>query len=232
MIPIVLAPGLLCDDRLWSAVGPLLARSPMTVDFGGDDTIEAMADRILAEGPERFVLAGFSMGGMAAVVAASRAPSRIAGLALIDTHAEPETADRAERRARQISIADAGGFARLVREELKPVYFAEPEAHEVGRRLVWEMALDAGVAQFRRHVRALMERPDPETLLGALTMPVTVITGEADRVAPADAARRLAEAVPQARLVLIPDCGHMAPLEAPAAVAVEINALVRQLEPA
>ncbi|MFY7852664.1 MAG: alpha/beta hydrolase, partial [Brevundimonas sp.] len=63
MIPIVLAPGLLCDDRLWSAVGPLLARSPMTVDFGGDDTIEAMADRILAEGPERFVLAGFSMGG-------------------------------------------------------------------------------------------------------------------------------------------------------------------------
>ena len=107
MIPVVLAPGLLCDDRLWSAVTPLLAGPVMTVDFAEDDTIEAMAERILAEGPSRFVLAGFSMGGMAAVVAAARAPERIVGLVLIDTHAEPETPDRSERRARQIATASA-----------------------------------------------------------------------------------------------------------------------------
>ena len=230
MIPIVLAPGLLCDDRLWSVLRPQLAGSIVTVNFADDDTIDAMADRILAEGPERFLLAGFSMGGMAAMVAAARAPHRIAGLILIDTHAEPETPDRSERRARQIATADAGGFTRLVRDELKPVYFAEPETHEVERRLVSEMALEAGAAQFRRHVQALMMRPDPMPLLAALSMPVTVITGEADGLAPADAARRLAAALPHARLVLIPDCGHMAPLEAPAAVAVEINAFVRQLE--
>jgi pimeloyl-ACP methyl ester carboxylesterase len=206
MIPVVLAPGLLCDDRLWSAVTPLLAGTIVTVDFGEDDTIKAMAERILAEGPERFVLAGFSMGGMAAMVAAARAPGRIAGLILIDTHAEPETPDRSERRLRQIATADAGGFARLVREELKPLYFAEPQAHEA-------------------------ERPDPTPLLPALTMPVTVVTGEADGLAPPEATRRLAAAVPHGRLVLIPDCGHMAPLEAPAAVAAEINALCRQLEP-
>jgi len=232
MIPVVLAPGLLCDDRLWSAVTPLLAGPVMTVDFAEDDTIEAMAERILAEGPSRFVLAGFSMGGMAAVVAAARAPERIAGLVLIDTHAEPETPDRSERRARQIATADAGGFARLVREELKPVYFAEPEAHADERRLVSNMALEAGSLLFRRHVQALMLRPDPRPFLPALTMPVTVVTGEADGLAPPDAARRLAAAVPDGRLVLIPDCGHMAPLEAPAAVAAEINALCRQLEPA
>lgn len=232
MIPVVLAPGLLCDDRLWSAVTPLLAGPVVTVDFAEDDTIEAMADRILAEGPERFVLAGFSMGGMAAMAAAARAAGRIAGLILIDTHAEPETPDRSERRARQIATADAGGFARLVREELKPVYFAEPEVHEAERRLVSEMALEAGAPQFRRHVQALMMRPDPGPLLPALTMPVTVVTGEADGLAPPEAARRLAAGVPEGRFVLIPDCGHMAPLEAPAAVAAEINALRRQLEPA
>ncbi|MEQ7154678.1 alpha/beta fold hydrolase [Brevundimonas aurifodinae] len=232
MIPVVLAPGLLCDDRLWSAVTPLLAGPVVTVDFAEDDTIEAMADRILTEGPERFVLAGFSMGGMAAMVAAARAPGRIAGLALIDTHAEPETPDRSERRARQIATADAGGFARLVREELKPVYFAEPEVHEAERRLVSDMALEAGARQFRRHVQALMIRPDPTSLLPLLTMPVTVVTGEADGLAPPDAARRLAAAVPDGRLVLVPDCGHMAPLEAPAVVAAEINALCRQLETA
>lgn len=231
MIPVVLAPGLLCDDRLWSAVTPLLAGTIVTVDFGEDDTIKAMAERILAEGPERFVLAGFSMGGMAAMVAAARAPGRIAGLILIDTHAEPETPDRSERRLRQIATADAGGFVRLVREELKPLYFAEPQAHEAERRLVFDMALEAGSLQFRRHVQALMLRPDPTPLLPALTMPVTVVTGEADGLAPPEATRRLAAAVPHGRLVLIPDCGHMAPLEAPAAVAAEINALCRQLEP-
>ncbi len=232
MIAVVLAPGLLCDDRLWSAVTPLLAWPVMTVDFAEDDTIGAMADRILAEGPQRFVLAGFSMGGMAAMVAATRAPERIAGLILIDTHAEPETPDRSERRARQIATADAGGFARLVREELKPVYFAEPEAHPEERRLVSDMALEAGSLQFRRHVQALLLRPDPTPLLPALTMPVTVVTGDADGLAPPEAARRLAGSVPDGRLVLIPGCGHMAPLEAPAAVAAEINALARQLEPA
>ena len=75
-----------------------------------------------------------------------------------------------------------------------------------------------------------MTRPDPATLLEALIMQVTVLTGEADGLAPPAAARRLVDRLPDARLVLIPDCGHMAPLEAPAVVAAEINRLCRQPE--
>ena len=230
MIPVVLAPGLLCDGRLWSAMRPDLLGDIISVDFADDDSIQAMAMRILAEAPLRFVLAGFSMGGMAAMTAAAWSPERIAGLVLIDTHAEPETPDRSERRARQIATADAGGFSRLVREELKPHYLAAPDDHEGARKLVSDMALEAGVLQFRRHVQALMTRPDPATLLEALTMPVTVLTGEADGLAPPSAARHLVDRLPDARLVLIPDCGHMAPLEAPAVVAAEINRLCRQPE--
>lgn len=230
MIAVVLAPGLLCDDRLWSAVLPLLEGDATTVDFADDDSLGAMAHSILAEQPKRFVLAGFSMGGMAAMVAAALEPERVAGLVLIGTHAEPETADRSERRARQIATADAGGFARLVREELKPQYFADPVRPENGRRLVSEMAMAAGALQFRRHVQALMTRPDPARALAGLTMPVTVVTGEADRLAPPLAARHLADRLANGRLVLIPDCGHMAPLEAPETVAAEINRMCRQPE--
>lgn len=230
MIPVVLAPGLLCDDRLWSKVQPLLTGEIVTVDFANDGSLEAMADRILAEGPERFVLAGFSMGGMAAMTAAARSPEQVAGLVLIDTHAEPETSDRSARRARQIETAEAGGFARLVREELKPNYFADPEGRPDERQLVLDMALDAGALQFRRHVQALIGRPDPATALKSLTMPVTVVTGEEDAIAPASAARHLVERLKNGRLVLIPDCGHMAPLEAPVVVAAEIDRLRRQPE--
>lgn len=230
MIPVVLAPGLLCDDRLWSKVQPLLTGEIVTVDFASDGSLEAMADRILAEGPERFVLVGFSMGGMAAMTAAARSPEQVAGLVLIDTHAEPETPDRSARRARQIETAEAGGFARLVREELKPNYFADPQERRDERRLVWDMALDAGALQFRRHVQALIGRPDPATALKSLTMPVTVVTGEEDAIAPASAARHLVDRLKNGRLVLIPDCGHMAPLEAPVVVAAEIDRLRRQPE--
>jgi len=207
-----------------------MAGEALTVDFADDDSIEAMADRILAEGPDRFVLAGFSMGGMAAIAAAARSPERIAGLILIDTHAEPETSDRSARRAHQIAAADADGFARLVRDELKPNYFADPGAHQAERQLVLDMALDAGAVQFRRHVAALMARPDPTPALMALIMPVTVMTGEADALAPPSCARHLADRLPNGRLILIPDCGHMAPLEAPIVVAAEIDRLCRQSE--
>ena len=230
MIPVVLASGLLCDDRLWSKVQPLLTGEIVTVDFANDGSLEAMADRILTEGPERFVLAGFSMGGMAAMTAAARSPEQVAGLVVIDTHAEPETPDRSARRARQIETAEAGGFARLVREELKPNYFADPEGRPDERQLVLDMALDAGALQFRRHVQALIGRPDPATALKSLTMPVTVVTGEEDAIAPASAARHLVERLKNGRLVLIPDCGHMAPLEAPVVVAAEIDRLRRQPE--
>lgn len=231
MTAVVLAPGLLCDDRLWSALGPMLAGPVLSLDFSEDDSLEAMARRILAEGPERFVLVGFSMGGMAAVVAAAREPRRVMGLVLIDTHADPETQERSQRRACQIATVEAGGFARLVGEELKPAYFADPGTRPAERRLVSEMAREAGPQQFRRHVQALMSRPDPTPLLSGLTMEVVVMTGEADALATPEAARRLAAAVPFGRLVVIPGCGHMAPLEAPAVIADEINRLCRQREP-
>jgi pimeloyl-ACP methyl ester carboxylesterase len=227
---IVLAPGLLCDDRIWSAVLPLLKGGVMTVDFASDETIRAMADRILFSAPGKFVLAGFSMGGMAALLAAVLAPERIAGLVLIDTHADPETAERSRNRARQVAAVDDGDFIRLVRDELKPAYFAEPERCSAERKLVFDMAVKAGPSQFRRHVQALMERPDLAPLLKRLTMPVTVVTGETDALAPPAAGRRLADLVGNGRFVAVPDCGHMAPLEAPHAVADEINRLCCQPE--
>ena len=230
MIPVVLAPGLLCDDRLWSKVRPLLTGEIATVDFANDGSLEAMAHRILDEGPDRFVLVGFSMGGMAEMTAAAGSPERVAGLVLIDTHAEPETPDRSARRVRQITSVEAGGFARLVREDQIPNYFADPQERQDECRLVLDMALDAGALQFRRHVEALIGRPDPATVLTSLGMPVTVVTGEEDGIAPPSAARHLVERLSNGRLVLIPDCGHMAPLEAPFVVAAEIDRLRRQPE--
>jgi pimeloyl-ACP methyl ester carboxylesterase len=230
MTPVVLAPGLLCDDRLWSRLRPLLERPVVALDFTRLGRMEEMAEAILREAPRRFVLAGFSMGGMAAMLAASCAPERVAALVLIDTHAEPETPNRKARRVRQIESAVSGDFDALVYEELKPAYFSPGTPRPVEKALVAEMAFDLGPDVFRRHGLALMSRPDPSPLLKHLTMPVTVITGRDDQLAPPVFAESLARTLANGRLVVLDGCGHMAPLEQPQSVAAEIERAARMVE--
>lgn len=225
MVPIVLAPGLLCDRRVWA---PLQARLPQTaldVEFAQASDLQDMAAAILAAAPQSFVLLGHSMGAMAAVLAAAQAPDRVAGLLLCNTHAERETPERKARRARQLALAMSGQFRSHVVDDLKPLYFAPGTDRAPERQTVGRMAIEAGEGQFRRHVLALMSRPDPRPLLGRLTMPVTVVGGRGDEIVPLALVEALARAIPHARLVIAEDSGHMTPLEAPDLLADELRRL-------
>src|SRR5882672_7717412 len=92
-LPIVLVPGLICSARLYAEQIPALWRfGPVSIaDHRRDDTMEAIAARILASAPPRFALAGLSMGGYVALTMLRRAPERVARLALLDTSARPDT---------------------------------------------------------------------------------------------------------------------------------------------
>ena len=76
--PLILLPGLLCDEALWAhQVQTLTDIADVTVaDMTLDDTVEDMAERVLKAAPERFALAGLSMGGYAALAIIRRAPER------------------------------------------------------------------------------------------------------------------------------------------------------------
>ena len=90
-LPIVLVPGLLTSPRLFSAQLPAVWRhGPVTIaDNTRDDTIAAIASRILAHAPPRFALAGLSMGGYISLEIVRQAPDRIDRLALLDTRPAP-----------------------------------------------------------------------------------------------------------------------------------------------
>ncbi len=68
-IPLVLSAGLLCDAVVWQPFADLLGdiADVTIVDFIGLDSIEAMADKVLAVAPPRFALAGHSMGARVAL---------------------------------------------------------------------------------------------------------------------------------------------------------------------
>src|SRR5688500_2661660 len=92
-LPVVLVPGLLCSARLFAAqIDALWPFGPVTVaDHRRDDSVDAIARRILAEAPPRFALAGLSMGGYIAFAIWRQAPYRIERLALLDTSARNDT---------------------------------------------------------------------------------------------------------------------------------------------
>src|SRR5471030_3409612 len=104
-MPILLVPGLGGSPRIYAPVVPaLLQFGPVTVaNHIRDDSMGAIARRILAEAPPRFALAGHSMGGYIAFEIMRQAPERVAKLALLNTSARPDTPETTQRRRGMIA---------------------------------------------------------------------------------------------------------------------------------
>jgi pimeloyl-ACP methyl ester carboxylesterase len=227
MTPLVLLPGHMCDARLW---GPQLAalsgrRTIHLPAIAGADRMEALAAGVLRDAPPRFALAGLSMGGIVAMEVLRQAPERVERVALLDTNPLPEAEDvRATRRDRMARV-EAGHLPEIVREEMKPLYLADPRQDVLD--LCYDMALRLGPEAFLRQSRALMDRPDQTATLRAWRGPALVLHGEEDRLVPSDRARLMAELMPQARLAWIAGAGHLPTLEQPEATT---GALIRWLE--
>lgn len=219
--PLVLAPGLLCDDALWShQVGHLDDLADIRVaDFTTQDDLADMARHVLDIAPaERFALAGLSMGGYVALEVMRQASQRITRLALLDTAARPEAPEQTARRKDLISLAGVGKF-KGVTPRLLPMLVHPDRLEEEGLvGPIMEMAERVGTDAFIRQQTAIMGRPDSRPGLADITCPTLVICGRQDILTPPEASQELAAGIPQAALVFIEDCGHMSSMERPQAV--------------
>jgi pimeloyl-ACP methyl ester carboxylesterase len=218
--PTVLVPGLLCSPRLYAEQLPALWRfGPVSVaSHHHDDSLAAIAGRILAAAPPRFTLVGLSMGGYLAFEIMRQAGHRVTRLALLNTTARPDTAEASQRRSGQIALARDGQFAEvadvLYRSWVRPARRGDLALRQVIR----QMADETGPEAFVRQQLAIMNRPDSRAGLAAISCPTLVVAGAEDEVTVPGHAAEIADRVPRARLTVIPDCGHLSTLERPAAV--------------
>jgi pimeloyl-ACP methyl ester carboxylesterase len=216
-LPIVLVPGLNCSARLYAEQVPALwGCGPVTIaDHRRDDSVGAIAARILATAAPRFALVGLSMGGYIAFAIMRQAPERVARLALLDTSARPDTAEQSERRHSMIALAESGRFAEAS-DLLFPV-FVHRDRHgdEALRRIVRTMAEETGPDAFVRQQKAIMSRPDCRPLLKSIRCPTLVLVGDGDTLTPPVLSEEIAAGIAGARLVRVPDCGHLSTLERP-----------------
>lgn len=225
-LPLVLVPGLLCSARLYAPqVVGLWPHGPVTIaDHRRDDDMADIAERILADAPDRFALAGLSMGGYIALAMTRMAPDRIAKLALLDTSARPDTPEQKAGREKFIAMAEAGKLMDVV-ETLTPKFLHRSRAQdETLKGIVRAMAQETGAEAFVRQQKAIMSRADSRLLLTSIRCPTLVLVGEGDELTPPELSQEIANSIEGATLTVVPDCGHLSTLEQPEVVNAALSA--------
>lgn len=223
--PVILLPGLLCDGDLFAPATESLTDIAHfhVADLTQDNSIKAMASRVLAWAPPRFSLLGLSMGGYVAQEIMRQAPGRVTRLALLDTTYKPDTDESRTRRLGFIELARTGQFKgvtpRLLPMLVHPDHLNVPAVADT----VLAMAERVGRDAFVRQQTAIMGRVDGKADLQRITCPTLVLCGRDDQLTPLDVHREMADLIPCARLVIVDHSGHLPPLEQ----AIAVNAVLR-----
>ncbi|MEU9207423.1 alpha/beta hydrolase [Streptomyces sp. NPDC048415] len=214
-------------------------RTPVTIDQLGRD-LKAVIDAAVPEGP--IVLVGHSMGGMTIMALAEHYPElirdRVVGVALVGTSSGrlgevnfglPVAGVNAVRRVlpgvlkalgQQAALVERGrrATADLFAGVIKRYSFAgrdvDPAIERFAERMIEGTPIDV-VAEF---YPAFTEHDKTEALAHFADLPVLVLAGVKDLVTPSEHSEAIADLLPDAELVLVPDAGHLVMLEHPEVV--------------
>ncbi|WP_192966208.1 alpha/beta fold hydrolase [Phycobacter azelaicus] len=215
--PLVLLPGMMCDARIFTPqIEALSAHVPITVaPLLGGDRIEAIAAHILNMLPERFALAGLSMGGIIAMEILRRAPGRVSRLCLMATTPLAETPAQAAEREPLIIGARTGRLGEMLEKALPAECLAPGAGRAEILNKVQQMGQAFGSDVFVNQNRALQRRMDQQAAARRCHVPALILCGEFDRLTPVKRHELLASLIPQATFEVISGAGHLPSLEQP-----------------
>jgi pimeloyl-ACP methyl ester carboxylesterase len=227
MSTVVLLPGLACDAAQWRDQFPALsAHHSVQVSnvHQRHADLPAMARALLAEVTGPLVLVGSSMGGMLALHAHREAPQRIAALALLSCTARADTPELIRLRSEAIVEFQRGRAEDVLRANAMFAFHPKHAEDRVRVDDYVQQILRAGTAQLIAQNRAVMARADMRPWLAEIRCPLLVSCGDGDLLTPLEHSREIALGVPQARLEVVPDAGHLMTWEQPE----RVNALLLQ----
>lgn len=212
------------DHRFWDAVVPPLeaaghrVMAPDLPGFGTRPaepgwTMNGEADRLAGTVPQGATVVGLSMGGYLALALVRRHPQVVGAMVLADTRAEGEAPEGLEARAAAAEGLRTNGTGEFVRAFVPRAMWpgAAPQAVERLR----ELAAAQSAQAMADATMAIAGRDDQVDLLPHIAVPTLVAVGEHDAITPPALSTAMAAAIPDARLAIIGDAGHMTALEHP-----------------
>ncbi len=217
--PLLLIPGTMCDAAQWRhQIDHLGDLAEITIaDHTRDEHVDDMARRALDAMPERFAMAGLSLGGFIALAIMAQAGDRVTRLCLFDTSARPDAPEQAARRRKLIGMVDSGAYDEVAALML-PLFVQLDRAEEEPLRSdLLSMIERTGPEVYLRQQKANANRPDRRPGLGAISCPTLVVCGRQDVLLPLAHSEEIAAAIPDASLVVIEDSGHIPTMERPQA---------------
>jgi pimeloyl-ACP methyl ester carboxylesterase len=175
---VILLPGLICDQTAWQQQIDALSDIAVCVcpDYGSLDSITAMAVHVLRTAPERFSIAGHSMGGRIALQVYRLAPQRVARIALLNTGSSPLPAgssgeEETCKRGELVALAKSQGMHAMLQQWLPPMIDSRGIIDTVLVNSIIEMMSRKTPDFFAAQVRALLARPDVSALLEQIRCP-------------------------------------------------------------
>lgn len=191
-----------------------------------------MAEATLASAPERFALAGHSMGGRVAFEVYRLAPQRVSHIAVMDTGVAPLAAGAAgeeEERGRRkmLNIAFTQGMRPMAVEWLKGMIPAYRQDDTTLVEEILQMFERKTPELFLVQQEALLSRLDARPVLPTIDCPALVLTGEDDAWSPPARHQEIATAIQGSQLVIVPKSGHMVTMERPHDIAAAMRDWLR-----
>ncbi len=219
MTHILLIPGLLCDETVWQPLLNRLDGKASVANLSTRDNLTQMARDCLEEHRGQLRVAGHSMGARVAMEMARLAPARIERLALLDTGIHPLREGERGKREEIVRFAHQEGMAALAERWLPGMVYEANRADAHLMQRLRDMVLRRDPDCHARQIKALVDRPDAATYLPQIVCPVLLMVGRQDQWSPVSQHEAMLQLLPDARLEIIEDAGHFAPLEQPDAVA-------------
>ena len=223
-------PGLICDRKLFSKQIEALQHELeiSVVDHARDLSLGEIAKEILDTVSGNFYLLGVSMGGYISFEVMRQAKKRgeawrIKKLVLCSTSARLDQPEMEQRRRDFIALAKKGKFKgmspMLMRTFIHPSKLDDKKVSQT----IYDMVETTGSKGFILQTNMLLGRPDSRASLAEINCDTLVICGEDDERTPLYLSEEIAQLIPQAKLEIIKQCGHLPPLEQPE----KLNELLR-----
>jgi pimeloyl-ACP methyl ester carboxylesterase len=215
MTTTILIPGLLCDAFVWEPLVKRIEGVARVADLSTQDDITTMAKDCLAIVKGKLKVAGHSMGARVAIEMVRLEPERIERMILLDTGIHPLKEGELEKREEIVRFAYDKGMQTLAERWLRGMVY-EPNQQDVKLMSdLTNMVLRKNPELHERQISALINRPDALNYLHQISCPVLLIVGRQDMWSPVSQHEKMLNLLSNAKLEIIEDAGHFAPVEKP-----------------